>query len=229
MTLKHLVLFDIDGTLLSTNGDGVSAMMEAYTAVWGRSPERVRYSMSGKTELQISYELLGLLGFTRDQVRAGLPDFFRRYPEALRRRLRPERTTVHPGIRELVTRVGEHPEMVLGLLTGNCRAAARIKLEVAGLDGFAVRVFGEHHEQRSELPPLAMEAARALWPAGFSGKAVVILGDTPNDILCARAVGAKSIAVATGRHDLDALAAHEPDHLFPDFSRVEDVLAAIRV
>lgn len=228
MTARHLVLFDIDGTLISTNGDGVRAMMEAYTAVWGRSPAELKYAMSGKTEYQISHELMALLGFTRDEVEERLPEFFRLYPEALRRHLSPERTIVHPGIRELVRMVDEHPAMVLGLLTGNCRAAAEVKLEVAGLDGFVVSAFGEHHEDRSLLPAVAVEQARERLGTPFAGKTVVVIGDTPNDIRCAHAAGAMAIAVATGRFDEDALAAHGPDYIFPDLSDVNAVMAAIQ-
>ena len=96
------------------------------------------------------------------------------------------------------------------------------------MDGFELGVFGEHHEERSALPPVAVAAAREQTGQEFHGKSIVIIGDTPNDILCARAVGAKAIAVATGRHDLDSLASHEPDHLFADFSQVEKALAAIQ-
>ncbi len=101
-------------------------MMAAYTAVWGLDPSAVEYAMSGKTELQITFELMGLLGFSRRQVSAGLPRFWRRYPRELRRRISPGATTVHPGVRELVAAVAGNGEMVLGLLTGNCEAAAKV-------------------------------------------------------------------------------------------------------
>ncbi|MEE8433728.1 MAG: HAD family hydrolase [bacterium] len=224
---KRLVLFDIDGTLLTTNGHGVEAMMVAYEAVWGRDARTVVYAMSGKTELNISHELMALLGFSRAEVDAGLPDFFRRYPEELRRRIAPETTTVLPGIRRLVEAVRDDERMVLGLVTGNCEAAARVKLEVAGLDGFALGAYGEHHEERSALPPLAVAAARELFGGTFIGKSIVILGDTPNDIDCGRAVGAKTIAVGTGRFDAETLASHGPDYLFADFSDHGAVMEAI--
>lgn len=224
---RHLVLFDIDGTLLTTNGHGVEALMIAYHAVWGRDPRAVDYAMSGKTELNISHQLMALLGFSRAEVDAGLPDFWRRYPEELRRQIAPETTTVLPGIRALVEAVRDDPRMALGLVTGNCEAAARIKLETAGLDGFALGAYGEHHEERSALPPLAVAAARGRFGRTFSGKSIVILGDTPNDIDCGRVVGAKSIAVATGRFDADTLASHDPDCLFADFSDHRAVMEAI--
>ena len=227
MTPESLVLFDIDGTLLSTNGRGVAAMMSAYQAIWGRDPTGVEYAMSGKTELGISLELLGLLGFSRAEVEAELPRFWELYPRELRRHIAPETTTVHPGVRELVHAVGNREDLVAGILTGNCEAAARIKLETAALDGFALGVFGQHHEERASLPPLAVEQAREMLGREYSGKSIVIIGDTPNDILCGRSVGAKSIAVATGRADLETLASHNPDHLFPDLGQVDAVLEAI--
>ena len=224
---QHLVLFDIDGTLLTTNGHGVEAMMVTYNAVWGRDPRTVLYAMSGKTELNISHELMALLGFSRAEVDAGLPDFWRRYPEELRRHIAPETTTVLPGIRPLVAAVAGDARMVLGLVTGNCEAAARVKLEIAGLDGFALGAYGEHHEARAALPPLAVAAAHELLGDTFTGKSIVILGDTPNDIACGRAVGAKTIAVGTGRFAAETLAAHHPDYLFADFSDHGAVMEAI--
>lgn len=227
MPLSRLVLFDIDGTLLSTNGHGVRAMMVAYTAVWGRDPSALDYRMSGKTELCISHELLALLGFSRAEVEQRLPAFWETYPRELRRHINRETTTVHPGIRELLPAISGRDEWVLGLLTGNCEEAAKVKLETADLDGFRMGVFGAHHEERAALPPLAVEAAQRQWGHEFRGKSIVIIGDTPNDIACGRAVGARTIAVATGRIDTEVLAQHEPDFLFPDLSDHEAVLAAI--
>jgi phosphoglycolate phosphatase len=228
MPLRHLVLFDIDGTLLSTNGNGVRAMMAAYTAVWGRDPSALDYRMSGKTELNITHELLALLGFSRAEVEAGLPRFWERYPRELRRHIDAACTTVHPGVAELVRTLAAREDTVLGLLTGNCEAAARVKLEMAGLDGFALGIYGAHHEDRAALAPLAVERAQQRFGHRFEGRSVVVVGDTPNDVRCARAVGARAIAVGTGRIGMDVLARCEPDYLFEDLSRHDEVLAAIQ-
>jgi phosphoglycolate phosphatase-like HAD superfamily hydrolase len=226
--MKRLVLFDIDGTLLTTNGRAVQAMMAAYRRVYGREAADLPYRMDGKTELQITLELMTLAGVAREEVIAGLPRFWPHYAEELEQRVTPDTTTVHPGVAEVVAAVGADPDCVLGLLTGNCRFAARKKLECAGLDGFVVGAYGELHERRDELPAVAREAARRITGRRYSGKEIVILGDTPNDIACGRALGVKAIAVATGRFAPEELAGHEPDAVFPTFADVPAVLRAIR-
>ena len=226
--MKRLVLFDIDGTLLTTHGTAVRAMMAAYRQVYGREASDLPYHMDGKTELQITFELMTLAGLSREEVIAGLPRFWPRYAEELERHVTPGSTTVHPGVAEVVEAVGADPDCVLGLLTGNCPFAARKKLQCAGLDGFVVGAYGERHERRDELPAVARDAAERITGRRFSGKQIVILGDTPNDIACGRALGVKAIAVATGRYHPEELAGHEPDAVFPTFADVPAVLRAIR-
>ena len=228
MTSERLVLFDIDGTLLSTTGHGVEAMMLAYTAVWGRDPRQVAYSMSGKTERRISFELLEKLGFSREEVEPRLSDWFELYPRELEKCIAPETTRVFPGVRELVEAVSNEPNLVLGLLTGNCEAAAKIKLDTAGLNGFQVGAFGEHHEDRADLVPLAIRAAQRTLGRNFSEASIMVIGDTPNDSHCGKASGASTIAVATGRYTADELATHDPDHVFESFAEVDAVLEALR-
>lgn len=227
MTPTHLLLFDIDGTLLTTNGEAVNAMMAAYRQIYGVEPPTDGRLMDGKTELRIAHELLGACGLTRAQITAGLPRFWECYDAELARHLSVTGTTVYPGVRELLAALRPRQDTLLGLLTGNTADSARRKLAVAGLDGFAVGAYGEHHEEREALPGLAIAAAQAHCGRRFTGKAVVILGDTPSDVRCGQHLGVKTIAVATGLYSRQALAAEHPDHLFDDFTDVPAVLRAL--
>lgn len=226
--MKRLVLFDIDGTLLTTHGRAVRAMMAAYRRAYGCEAAQLPYRMDGKTELQITFELMAMAGLSREEVLAGLPSFWRAYAEELERHVTHDTTTVHPGVAQVVQAVAADPDSVLGLLTGNCEVAARRKLHCARLDGFVVGAYGEHHERRDELPAVALDGAERIAGRRFSGKEIVILGDTPNDIDCGRALGVKAIAVATGRFTPAELAEHRPDAVFPTLADVPAVLRAIQ-
>ena len=225
---ERLILFDIDGTLLTTNGQALAAMAAAHREIYGVTVRFDGVPTSGKTELHLAYQLLGAAGLNRAQVRQGLPDYWRAYEDQLRRNLRPEKITVFPGVREVLRRLRAQGRALLGLLTGNIETIARLKLEAAGLEGLDWGAFGEHHENREQLPALALDAAERVSGIRFAGKAIAIVGDTPSDISCGRHLGVNAVAVATGKYGMEALAAHEPDHLFADFSDSAAVLRALQ-
>jgi phosphoglycolate phosphatase-like HAD superfamily hydrolase len=224
---ERLILFDVDGTLLTTNGQATAAMRTAYRRIYGVTVNFDGTPTDGKTELCLAYQLLSAVGLSREQVRRGLPAYWHDYELELRRTLRPEEITVFPGVRELLRRLAGRRDALLGLLTGNIEPVARLKLEAAGLTGFTCGAFGQHHERREALPAVALEAAERLSGTRFSGRAVNIVGDTPNDIACGRHLGVTAVAVATGKFDLAALAAHHPHHLFSDLSDTDAVLTAV--
>lgn len=223
----HLVLFDIDGTLLSMQGRGALALHEALQEVWGYDTQSLPYSLHGKTELEICHALLRLAGVPPEQIRERLHRLWPAYVRRLKQQLQAREVLVHPGAHALVRAVAAHPHWVCGLLTGNCPPAAQVKLRAAGLQGFALGAFGSRHVDRAELPALADARAQRVVKRSFPGPAMVILGDTPNDLRCARVWGARCILVGTGSYSLDALAEHQPDYLFADFSQTEQVLQAI--
>ena len=228
--MRRLVLFDIDGTLLTADGAGKRALHEALIEVFGTTGPIDSYSFAGRTDPQIVHALMSAAGLPRGDVERGLPELWMRYIANLRREM--ERTEVKalPGIPELLRRVEEAGgEVAMGLLTGNIEEGARIKVDAAGLawERFRVGAFGSDHADRPELPAVAVRRARERMGVEYAGKEIVILGDTPFDITCGAHLGVRTIAVATGRHSAEDLASHSPDHLFPDFRDTAAAWAAI--
>ena len=225
-----LVLFDIDGTLLRGDGSARRAFEGSLAQVFGSAPDpSVHYD--GKTDPQIARELMRLAGHDDAAIDARLEDAIAGYLERLRREV--SNGTRHfealPGVEALLDALEPRDDVVLGLLTGNVADGAAVKLACAGIeiDRFRVNAFGSDHESRPELPRVAQRRARDLLGHDFEGDAIVVVGDTPADIHCARSVGARTLAVATGRYSVDDLAAHAPTTVLPDLTETGRVVAAL--
>jgi phosphoglycolate phosphatase-like HAD superfamily hydrolase len=226
----RLVLFDIDGTLLWSDGAGRRAMEGALSHVFGSAGDP-RYRYDGKTDRQIARELMRAEGHDDTTIDAGLDALLSRYLERLRRELAAGERHVEllAGVPELLDALEPRDDVVLGLLTGNIAEGAAAKLAAAGLDvgRFRVNAFGSDHEHRPSLPVVAQRRARERLGVEFAGEAIVVVGDTPADIECARSVGARTVAVATGRYTVAELAAHSPSAVLPDLADTDAALAAI--
>lgn len=229
--MKRLVLFDIDGTLLTARGAPRRAFTRAMLDVYGTTGPIDTHRFDGKTDPQIARELLSLDGMDDAAIDAGLHQLWARYLDGLRQELAAPGHVTHvfPGIRhlldQLATRTGD---AVLGLLTGNIQQGARLKLDSAGLQhDFRVGAFGSDCERRDGLPPVAVDRARDLVGVAFSRRDIVIIGDTPADVTCGRALGVHAIAVATGSYGEADLEAAGADVVFPDLSDTAAVLDAI--
>jgi phosphoglycolate phosphatase-like HAD superfamily hydrolase len=224
-----LVLFDVDGTLLTASGAGRRALDRALRDVYGTAGPIDAYDFRGGTDPQIVRDLLRLAGLGDAAITAGEATLYRRYEVLLEAEVGDGRgVSLYPGIRELVETLVDRADAVVGLLTGNIEAGARIKLRPTGLwPRFRLGAYGSDSADRTELPRVAAGRAESLVGRAFGGRDTVIIGDTPRDIGCARAFGATAIAVATGWHSLGDLAAHRPDHAFVDFSDPASALAAI--
>jgi phosphoglycolate phosphatase-like HAD superfamily hydrolase len=199
-----LLLFDIDGTLLSTGRSARDAFHAALLEVYGSAGPIESHSFAGKTDPQIARELLTLAGLSDGVIDAGFERLWSGYLKRLERGLSngtPPR--VMPGVVPLLERLGAMQERVtVALLTGNILPGARIKLEAAGLwQHFEFGAFGSDDERRDRLPAIAV--ARALEHAGhsFRGEEVIVLGDTPSDVSCGRGIGCRAAGVATGPYD----------------------------
>ena len=225
----RLVLFDVDGTILTARGAGRRALAAALASVYGTEGDIERYDLRGRTDPRIVFDLMEGAGLTREAVRERLGDCFEAYARGLMAEIGDGSGVVTlPGIAELVRRLAGDAGALLGLLTGNIEEGARIKLEPTGLRPyFRVGAYGSDHLDRRQLPSLAARRAQALVGIGFRPDEVLVIGDTPRDIECARHFGAVAVAVATGLYPRHELEAERPDLLFDDFSDVESALARL--
>lgn len=247
MNQTHLVLFDIDGTLLSTKRRGweppfcealeevlmdeVAFMRDSIQEVAKIRVNAYKYRPGGKTDTQIIFELLEGMNVTEEEIHRLLPSFREKYLGKLRKVIQTrEDAELKPGIPELLEALSKRPEAVLSLLTGNFEEGARIKLSTHGLDRyftFETGAFGDYAKERRELPGRAVEAAHKHLGQRFTDKNIVIIGDTPNDVKCGKHLNVRTIAVATSNYSIEDLRAEQPDYAFPNLTETEKVIAAI--
>jgi phosphoglycolate phosphatase len=228
--MQRLVLFDIDGTILSAGKVAALAFREALREVFGTPGPANGVSFAGKTDPEIARELLEAAGVPHAQAESSFPRLWERYLERLGRDLQEDTVHVHPGVLPLLGRVEDAADaLVPGLLTGNLLEGAHLKLRAARIDPrrFLVGAYGSDHPERRELPELAVRRARTITGRSFTRKEIVIIGDTPADIACGAHLEVRTIAVATGTYGMDALADCGPDYLFADLSDVAAVWEAI--
>jgi phosphoglycolate phosphatase len=213
-----ICLFDIDGTLLSSGGAGKAAMEAALLAEFDLPALEGRVTYSGRTDRAIVADLMRLHGIeeTPANRRRFLEAYLRRLPEHLKNATG---KGVLPGIAYLLEHLSGRERVAVGLLTGNIRAGARIKLEHYGLyHHFSFGGFGDEHLDRDEVAREAWAVVRERFGPAVLCENVWVIGDTPMDVRCARAIGARCLAVATGLHSVEELGAAEPDLLLPDLS-----------
>lgn len=224
---SRLVLFDIDGTLLSTGGRAGWALLRALAETFDVVSNVQGYSFAGKTDLQILRELLTASGVPAPAIEAGRDEAFRRYLVYLEEVLNPGTVRVLPGVREVLEALAGTGGVTVGLLTGNVAQGAALKLRAAGLEGaFRFGAFGSDAEDRNLLVPIARQRARQMTGMDFPGVRTVVVGDAEADIRCARAGQARAVAVATGGTAREVLAKLRPDALLESLAEPH-ALAAI--
>jgi len=216
-------LFDIDGTLLSSGGAGKAAMEAALLQEFGLPGLQAQVSYSGRTDRAITLDLLKSHGLEPHEghCRRLLNGYLRRLPECLRQ----HRGQVLPGVAELLSELGARGSTLLGLLTGNVREGARLKLGHYGLvHHFQCGGYGDEHVDRDDVARTALAEVRGHLGESVRPGDIWVIGDTPLDVRCARAIGARSLAVATGWHSHDELLAAEPDVLLPTLAEAANWL-----
>lgn len=202
-----LVLFDLDGTLLSTRRAGWEAVLEACESVFGRRFRHERTRIDGNLDPLIWRGLCEENAIPDPDARQ--PEFRRAYAQRLAAKLAdPGRTRRLPGTLELVEALGREPAVTLGLLTGNYPETGAQKLVAAGFDPrrFPVAAWGSDAPSRPALLPVALARHRATSGVELAPERVVVVGDTPWDVECAKTHGARALGVATGRYDVETLA-----------------------
>lgn len=228
--MRGLILFDIDGTLLQAGDqDHQMAFVSAMKQVYGLPATLDGVPLAGMLDSQIARLALSRHGLSDDEINADLSKMVEtmgeHYAEAIAEQSRIER--VLPGVVEVAQRL--HAERyALGVLTGNARSVAHVKLAAAGiLKFFEFGAFGDTARERGHLVQVAWTEAEARHGISFAPRQTVLIGDTPRDIEAARTNQARVLAVATGRFSIDDLRAHDPDAVFADLSHVDSVLSTI--
>jgi phosphoglycolate phosphatase len=224
----RMLLWDIDGTLLRAGPVAREVFASAVAHAVGEHPGDHGIVMSGKTDPQIAREILATMRIVEAAVDEHLPVILARLEAELALAVAAIRADGHvlPGVPELLARCAESSETVQTVLTGNIAANAALKLAAFELDRWldlSLGAYGSDHHDRRELVPIAVERARR---RGVEPEELWVIGDTPNDLACARAGGARCILVATGRVPYAELAALDAEAVLQDLS---DVAAVIRL
>lgn len=222
----RLILFDVDGTLIRCGRQVRPIFAEAMVEVFGATGELDSYDFSGKTDQQIVLELLTACGHAPADVLRELPRMRDRYLAGLEERLDRRGMQLLPGVEDLVRRLAVRTDVAIGLLTGNWRRGAEIKLSRFGLDRFfPFGAFADDAVDRNELPPVALERAAAVTGRRFAAGDALIVGDSVRDVECARAHGVPVLAVTTGWTSAEGLLAAGADRVVESLEGLGDQMA----
>ena len=223
---KRLYLFDIDGTLITSGGAGVTSFNEAVKELCGSLTPLEGINFAGNTDTGIAREVLLAAGM--DPSQENIMALLDAYLGILADRIHLHQGSLLPGIITLLDKIKDRRDCVLALLTGNLAAGAQLKLSHYGVwHYFGFGAFADDHHIRNELGPVAQARALTIHGELFPPERIYVIGDTPRDIECGKAFGAVTVAVATGHCSREELKSHSPEFLFDDLSDVDAVIAAI--
>ena len=221
---NKLLLFDIDGTLISTHGIPRKAMGEVLMQRYENFNYDDGFNFSGRTDWEIVEHLLRFDGrdITNDVIHSILASFALELVVHLANGKKP---LIYPGVVELLDRLRQNKQIHLGLVTGNILQGAKIKLSSAGLwDYFPVGGYGDDARHRSDLPPIAIKRAQEHYNISFDESDIWIIGDSPRDVACAKDNRLRSLAVSTGWTEYEVLEQCQPDYLVTDLSALDRLI-----
>ena len=227
---SRVILFDIDGTLLTTAGAAREAFSRALSEAAGRPIHPDGYSFSGRTDPQIARDILAGNGVSGALLEAAIPESIRLYLHYFAEQSGAGKARLLPGVPELLDALAERPDVRTALLTGNVEAGARLKLGLFDITrhfDFSISCFGSDDSDRYRLPALALERARRALDPAMEGSQLVVVGDSEHDVLCGRSIRARAVAVCTGWTSVTVLRALRPHALLDDLSDTGRALAAL--
>jgi phosphoglycolate phosphatase-like HAD superfamily hydrolase len=215
----RLILFDIDGTLISAGGAGTRSLNYAFKEILNIDEAFKDFEMAGKTDIQIIKEGLALHGVS--PTSSLIKKIIKSYLKNLEREIQNNSKALKPGVKEITSFIHSKLKYPMGLLTGNIEKGARIKLEAFSLNPyFPTGAFGSDHEDRRALLPIAIRRFSKIFKTKISFNQCIIIGDTPRDVECAKPYGAKVIAVATGPYKEEELMKTEADLVIKDLTKI---------
>ncbi len=219
-----LLLFDIDGTILTTFGQAKRAFEFALMEIFGTKGPIDSFSWSGKLDSMIVYELMEGAGIKREEIEKNLKKTLKLYEKTLKKIIEPERVYLKEGVVKVIKDASKDKNILLGLCTGNTPIGAKIKLSSVGLwKYFPIGSFGTEGRRREELPPIALRKAQRWVGMKIKKEKVFVIGDSPSDIESAKANCFFSISVASGFHKREELEKYKPDLLLDDLKKGEDI------
>lgn len=222
----RLLLFDIDGTLMTSGGAGEAALIDAMRDAFGVEEDFQGITIAGATDTSLARLMLKKHGV--EPTPENITTLLDRYLHFLQQRIDQHRGRLLPGILNLLKQLEGRQDCLTALLTGNLEKGAKIKLSHYGIwEFFAFGAFADDHHDRNQLGHYAKSRAKEAQGREFAPKDVFVIGDTPRDVECGRAIGATTVAIATGGATFEELKACSPDYLFKDLTDIDAVMAAL--